>query len=271
MMELSWIDDFLALQQARNFTRAAEVRHTTQPAFSRRVQRLEEWLGAKLFDRDASPISLTSAGKEFEKRALRLREDILDTRRATRSMTSHFAQSVRIYTTNTIAIGFLPSWLAQQKFEKYSLVVASIAGCLEAIRQGRADMALVSRFADDDFDDVYPKVVAEDSLVLVAAPKIHSHIRLQQKRVMGPLMVYAPGTAYGAHITKTLSRHKITIGDEPVCESASAEALLAQAKEGFGAAWLPQLLVGKELKRCQIPTFLDISYQIVLVKPGAVG
>ena len=42
-MELQWIDDFLALCQTRNFTRAAEARCTTQSAYSRRVQRLEEW------------------------------------------------------------------------------------------------------------------------------------------------------------------------------------------------------------------------------------
>ena len=51
-MELQWIDDFLALCATRNFTRAAEARCTTQSAYSRRVQRLEEWLGAALFDRD---------------------------------------------------------------------------------------------------------------------------------------------------------------------------------------------------------------------------
>src|ERR1700722_6459241 len=111
-MELSWIDDFLALQQARNFTRAAELRHTTQPAFSRRMQRLEQWLGAKPFDPGANPVSLPQAGGEFENRAVPLREDILDPRRAARTATSHFAQALRIYTTNTIAIGFLPAWLA---------------------------------------------------------------------------------------------------------------------------------------------------------------
>ena len=50
-MELTWIEDFLALQRTQNFTEAAAQRCTTQPAFSRRVQQLEEWLGTTLFDR----------------------------------------------------------------------------------------------------------------------------------------------------------------------------------------------------------------------------
>ena len=64
-MELQWIDDFLALAQTRNFTRAAEARCTTQSAYSRRVQRLEEWLGAPLFYRESRPVTLTPAGEEF--------------------------------------------------------------------------------------------------------------------------------------------------------------------------------------------------------------
>jgi len=54
-MELQWIDDFLALCQTRNFTRAAEARCTTQSAYSRRVQKLEEWLGALCFTANRVP------------------------------------------------------------------------------------------------------------------------------------------------------------------------------------------------------------------------
>ena len=48
-MNLSWLEDFLALAASGNFSRAAQERHMTQPAFSRRIRALEEWLGATLF------------------------------------------------------------------------------------------------------------------------------------------------------------------------------------------------------------------------------
>ena len=54
-MNLTWLEDFLALAASGNFSRAAEERHMTQPAFSRRVRALEEWLGAELFDRSEQP------------------------------------------------------------------------------------------------------------------------------------------------------------------------------------------------------------------------
>ncbi|MDI6837448.1 MAG: LysR family transcriptional regulator, partial [Rhizobiaceae bacterium] len=58
-MESRWLEDFLSLVDTRNFSRSAEARYTTQPAFSRRIKSLEDWVGAKLFDRTTQPISLT--------------------------------------------------------------------------------------------------------------------------------------------------------------------------------------------------------------------
>jgi DNA-binding transcriptional LysR family regulator len=267
-MELTWIEDFLALAASRHFTRAAEARHTTQSAFSRRVQRLEDWLGAKLLNRDAAPVTLTPAGEEFLLRAQRLREDILDARRVTLSVTSHFAQTLRIITTNTIATSFLPDWIIKNKFENYSLIVASNTGCLEAVRQRRADMALITQFEDDkSLNDLHTEKLASDALVLVAAAKVRPHIKYAKGHLSGPIMAYSPGTAYGAQIRACLKRHHIHLPQKLICESASAEALLAQAKAGLGAAWLPGLLIDKSLKRCAVPASFDISYQIMLVKP----
>ena len=53
-----------------------------------------------------------------------------------------------------------------------------------------------------------------------------------------------------------------------MCESASAEALLAQVKAGLGSAWIPEILLrGGEFKRCVAPAYFDISYKILLIKP----
>lgn len=44
-MQLKWLEDFIVLAQERSFTRAAELRHVTHPAFGRRIRALEEWAG----------------------------------------------------------------------------------------------------------------------------------------------------------------------------------------------------------------------------------
>jgi LysR family transcriptional regulator, hypochlorite-specific transcription factor HypT len=267
-MELQWIDDFLALCQTRNFTRAAEARCTTQSAYSRRVQKLEEWLGAPLFYRESRPVSLTPAGEEFLTRAHRLREDIFDARRAVLSASSHFKKALRIYTTNTLAANFLSPWLIENKLENYSLIVASIAGCVEAVKRRHADMGLIPHFGSDDaLPGLQVQEIGEDRLMLVSAPAQKRAVALTNNKLHGSVLVYSPGTTYGMQIAAMLNKHRIHIQDSPACESASAEALLAQVKAGLGSAWIPEILLrGSKVKRCAVPSFFDISYKILLIK-----
>ena len=44
-METKWLEDFVSLAETRSFSRSAQLRHVTQPAFSRRIQSLEAWAG----------------------------------------------------------------------------------------------------------------------------------------------------------------------------------------------------------------------------------
>lgn len=267
-MELQWIDDFLALCQTRNFTRAAQARSTTQSAYSRRVQRLEDWLGSALFDREQRPVGLTPAGEEFLARAHRLREEIFDARRAVLAVSSHLEKSLRVYTTNTLASTFLSPWLIENKLRNYSVIVASVSGCVEAVRRRHADMALVPHFGDAEaLAGVQAKEIGEDRLTLVRSPALESKTALAGGEIRGPVMVYTPGTHYGAQIAAMLAAHHIRIREAPVCESASAEALLAQVEAGLGVAWIPSVLLRRsKLERCAAPSYFDIPYKILLIE-----
>jgi len=63
---------FVALADARHFTRAAQRCHLTQPAFSAVIRSLELGLGARLFDRSTRSVDLTPEGQVFEASARRL-------------------------------------------------------------------------------------------------------------------------------------------------------------------------------------------------------
>ena len=69
-METKWLEDFVSLAETRSFSRSAQLRHVTQPAFSRRIQALEAWAGLDLVDRSSYPTRLTPAGETFHGQAL---------------------------------------------------------------------------------------------------------------------------------------------------------------------------------------------------------
>jgi len=73
-MQLRHIRYLLAVAEHRNFTRAAEALHVSQPALSQQIKQLEESLGVQLLDRTGRTVRPTDAGTayiEYARRALR--------------------------------------------------------------------------------------------------------------------------------------------------------------------------------------------------------
>lgn len=62
-LEVKWLYDVIALEEARSFTLAAKSRNISQSSFSRRIQALESSLGFSIFDRSANPLQLTTEGR----------------------------------------------------------------------------------------------------------------------------------------------------------------------------------------------------------------
>ncbi len=90
-MDTSWLQDFLTLAECGNFSRAAELRNVTQPAFSRRIRLLEDWAGAALVDRRTHNATLTPAGELFRPAA----NEILRRLNLARQETSHVATVIQ--------------------------------------------------------------------------------------------------------------------------------------------------------------------------------
>lgn len=62
-MDTAWLSDLRALAETLNFSRAAELRNITQPAFGRRIRALEDWSGTPLVDRSTHRLKITPAGE----------------------------------------------------------------------------------------------------------------------------------------------------------------------------------------------------------------
>ena len=71
-MRLDWLEDILAVIETGSFVEAAKRRFLSQPAFSRRIRMIEEYVGSELFDRTKKPVQLKSSvyGQQSEIRDL---------------------------------------------------------------------------------------------------------------------------------------------------------------------------------------------------------
>lgn len=111
-MDTKWLEDFVVLAETRSFSRAARMRNITQPAFSRRVQALEGWLGFSLVDRTTYPPCLTTAGESFYKQAQDLLGRIGELQSSGAGQPSADDSAMRIAVPHTLSLSFLPQWLS---------------------------------------------------------------------------------------------------------------------------------------------------------------
>jgi DNA-binding transcriptional LysR family regulator len=63
--ELQGIQAFVKIAEIGCFTKASQFLHISQPALTRRIQKLEESLGTTLFERSTRSVKLTTVGRDF--------------------------------------------------------------------------------------------------------------------------------------------------------------------------------------------------------------
>ena len=94
-----------------NFSRAAEARAIAQPAFSRHIRSLEEWVGIDLIDRGTHPVELNGAGRTFLPFARDALAGLQAARIKARLAQDQSAASLRFAVTHALSITFFPRWL----------------------------------------------------------------------------------------------------------------------------------------------------------------
>lgn len=100
-MELHQLRYLVAVARTGNFSRAAAQCHVSQPSLSQQIQKLEDELGERLFDRLKTTARLTAAGETLRARALRILAEVDAARRE--------AAESRALARGRIALGILPT------------------------------------------------------------------------------------------------------------------------------------------------------------------
>ena len=258
-MELKWLEDFAALVRTGNFSRAAQERHITQPAYSRRIRALEYWLGVTLFDRSSFPVKLTLAGEEFLPKAQALIADINLVRQDLRLIHAQDTTSVRIVTLHTLSISLLPIIVrdfAQSNPDASISILPSVQGIeqyFEALVTGVADIILTydtghTVLDTETLSQLTLYEVGKHRMLPVASPDLRATLPISWLDVDEPLplLAYSSFSFSDRVVQPVLASFPGRF--RKVFESPLSESLRRVALEGTGVAWLPENLIKQDLK-----------------------
>lgn len=258
-METRWLEDFVSLAETRSFSRSAQLRHVTQPAFSRRIQALEAWAGVDLVDRSSYPTRLTPAGQTLLGQAL----EILGSLQAAQNlMRSHEASSqdmIEFAAPHSLSFTFFPHWVMDLRRNfgafKSRLVGMNVHDAVLQLTEGHCDLLLAYhhptqplQLAQDRYEMLslgtetlapYAKADADGN------PLFRLPGRAQQRV---PYLGYASGAYLGRLVDLLLKQATEPLYLEPIYETDMAEGLKSMALEGHGLAFLPSSSVRKEVR-----------------------
>ncbi len=245
-MEMHQLRYVVAVARTGNFSRAAEQCHVAQPSLSQQIQKLEEELGERLFDRLRHEAKLTTHGEGFLRRAGRILEEVDAAKREAKDAAELLRGTVTIGVLPTIAPYILPKVMPQfaEQYPGVELVVQedTTARLLKLLLGCEIDFALASQPVRDERLEVR-ELFAEE--LLLALPPGHPLTRqravkaadLERER----LIVMKDGHCLGQQVLSFCDRR----GLRPAISfrSAQLETVQALVCAGMGLALVPAMAV----------------------------
>ncbi|SDU05506.1 transcriptional regulator CynR [Pseudomonas yamanorum] len=199
-MLLRHIRYLLAVAEHRNFTRAAEALHVSQPTLSQQIKQLEETLGAPLLDRSGRSVSLTDAGEAYVRFARLALQDLQAGTRAMHDVQDLSRGSLRLAMTPTFTAYLIGPLLA-----RFNGLYPGITVSVEELTQDRMEAALTEDLLDigigftgEHLPDIECEGVFVEALSVVVSAG-HADIG-QQSWLQQPLVLLNSGFATRRYI-----------------------------------------------------------------------
>jgi len=251
-MDTRWLQDFLTLAEVRNFTRAAELRNLSQAAFSRRIQGLEQWLGARLIDRNAFPTALTEAGELFRDTAADIIAKMSTAR--TEIAASQDRDQIRLALPYALATTRLPGWWKAWTGGQRvgcKLELGNIHDIVSALIAGSADLLICFQQAAQPVPidaERYERLVLGTEIIRPYAAR--SEVEAGRITLPGsaaapvPLLMYSTTVYFARLVDTVIENAPEKIHGFRAFETELSDAMADLAAGGLGVAWLPESSFG---------------------------
>jgi LysR family transcriptional regulator, hydrogen peroxide-inducible genes activator len=250
-MELQQLRYVCAIADTGSFSRAARQTHVSQPSLSQQIRKLEDELGARLFDRPGRTVQLTELGQAFLPRARVVLRDLEAARSEVVERKTLVSGPIAVGVIPTIAPYFLPPLLATfaRKYPQARVTVTEEITplLLERLRAGTMDAAIVAlplqALGHHEFRS-FPLLVEKLYAVL---PKEHA---LAKRRTISlealhddPFLLLRDGHCFRE--TTIAACKRAHLSPKIIFESGQFSSILSMVSAGLGVSIVPAMALEK--------------------------
>ncbi|SIT47353.1 DNA-binding transcriptional dual regulator [Paraburkholderia piptadeniae] len=242
-MLLRHIRYFLAVAEHRNFTRAAEALHVSQPTLSQQIRQLEDTLRTQLLDRSGRTVQLTDAGAAWARYAKLALQDLDAGMRAIHDVGELSRGNLRLAVTPTFT-----AYLVGPVIDRFHGAHPGIAIDIQEIPQDQIEAQL----ADGELDagiafepvhalEIESQPLFRETLSLVVS---RGHARATRRKPLAvkdfakePLVLLNKAFATRRYIDEYCARHRIR--PQVAIEASSISSIVELVRRGQLATVLP--------------------------------
>ncbi len=258
-MELHQLRYFCAVARSGNFTRAAEAEHIAQPSLSQQILKLEDELGARLFDRFPRSARLTHFGAAFLPRAEAILRQTGEAKTQIQEMAGADKGEVVIGAIPTIAPYFLPPVLASFTRQHAGIMVSVVedmtAVLLDRLHEGRIDLALLVLPVRGEGLRCEELLVEPMFAVLPENHRLAANKKLDLRQISNEsFLLLKEGHCFRENTISACRRSKLQ--PHVAFESGQFSTILAMVAAGMGVSLVPRMAVEKR-KFCKFIPLAD--------------
>ena len=279
-MQLKWLEDFITLAHERSFTRAAELRHVTHPAFGRRIRALEAWAGTPLVERGGGPVTLTPAGTSFLETAAQLARNLAQSHEELQALAGRQGRTVTLTTGRTLARTVVADWLVRVRpvlqDGELRILTRALADTVGLLERGDADFSLVYHhpalaIALDARQFTHVTLAADRLVPVSRATADGQALHSFSQNAPVPYLAYAPQLAMGRLVEDHLAHNPHAPRLQRLVECDSADAHYEYVQKGLGVAWLPWSMVHADCKSGRLAPAgsprMEVRFDVRLYRP----
>lgn len=269
-MDLRQLRQFVAVAEARSFRRAAERLYMAQPPLSVAIRKLEEEIGATLFERGSRGVRLTAAGQAAYDAALKCLRDAEEVASAARAVAKGEAGRLRIGFIGSVTFGLMPRLIRDfsrcYPNVKLELHEATNAEALAAVEGETLDIGFI-RLPTPRPSAVKFQLIERDRFC-VALPAKHP---LANRKTVAmkdfadePFIGYAPSRAGGLHAAVTELLLRAGVSPSVTQEAVQVHTVIGLVESGLGVALVPSVNAAFASKRVAFRPIRDLPKDAVI-------
>ncbi|MCP3709513.1 LysR family transcriptional regulator [Paraburkholderia sp. CNPSo 3274] len=242
--DLNDLQAFRAVVELGSFRKAAEAVSISQPALSRRIDKLEEALGVRLFERTTRSVTLTTVGRVFARSAEQLLDDLDVALLGIRDVSSSRLGHVTVACVPSVAYYFLPGAVASyhRRFPRIRVKMLDVSAneVLSAVISGEADFGV--SFVGSQESEVEFKVLLQERFVAACR---RDHPLARKKRVTWNELYeheyVSVDKTSGNRLLLDQALSNVAPRSPSVCETRHVTTMLGLVEAGLGVAAVPSM------------------------------